>query len=150
MVAGKVFRRLLQSEMRLASCRVSRDSRNCILVEAQDLLPRRFESGHRIDRPRPRLGASRGGSRGAECSQAARNTSRPAVRGGLVRSRRPASRARAARRAQVHSATPPRERIATPRSYQTSSPPVSRNFPLGPCSRSATRTISAAPSFTVC
>src|SRR5258706_13103986 len=31
------------------------------------------------------------------------------------------------------------------RSYQTSSPPVSRNFPLGPCSRSATRTISAAP-----
>src|SRR5882762_4392203 len=36
------------------------------------------------------------------------------------------------------------------RSYQTSSPPVSRNFPLGPCSRSATRTISAAPSFTVC
>ena len=37
-----------------------------------------------------------------------------------------------------------------PRSYQTSSPPVSRNFPLGPCFWSATRTISAAPSFTVC
>jgi hypothetical protein len=42
MVADKVFRRLLQSEMRLASFRVSRDSRNSILIEAQSLLPRRF------------------------------------------------------------------------------------------------------------
>src|SRR3982074_1990624 len=34
--------------------------------------------------------------------------------------------------------------------YQISSPPASRNFPLGPCCRSATHTISASPSPPLC